>query len=77
MTKLEVLENIKKMIGAEFDKDEVICAFGGYEEHEENEVIVSKSDNNGYDYSAYINHPDSTQFCIVVNNNKIEDVWVY
>lgn len=66
MTQEKVLENLKMLIGQELDCDEVICAFGDFEEGGETDVYVGKSDNIGYDYIAYINAKESTQFLISV-----------
>jgi len=49
MTREMVLENLKNLIGNEFDADEVICAFGDFEEDGEREVTVTESSNAGYD----------------------------
>lgn len=76
MTKENVLLNLKKLIGQEFDAEEIIIAFGSFKESGETEVYVGKSNNNGYDYIAYINAERSTQFLFVVNNEIIEDVWI-
>ncbi len=77
MTKQHVLKNLKKLIGFEFNANDVICAFEDFEENGKNEVIVSESSNNGYDFTAYINDYDSTQFLFKVNeNNFINDVWI-
>ena len=76
MTVNEVLSNLKKMIGKEIDFDDVVCAFEDFEECGESDVYVGESNNNGYDYIAYIDAPDSTQFLISVDGeNKITDVW--
>lgn len=68
MTANEVLKNLKAMIGKEIDFDDVVCAFEDFEECGE---------TNGYDYIAYIDAPESTQFLIKVDQeNVIEDVWM-
>lgn len=77
MTKQDVLKNLKKLIGFEFNASDVICAFEDFEENGKNEVIVSESSNNGYDFTAYINDYVSTQFLFKLNeNNFINDVWI-
>ncbi|WP_462351441.1 hypothetical protein [Fusobacterium varium] len=76
MTKYDVLGNLHNLIGAEFDYNEVVCAFEDFEEEGVNEVIVNESNNNGYDYIAYINTPNSTQFLFKVEDNIIEEVWI-
>ena len=45
MTKEMVLENLKKLVGTEFDADEVICAFEDFEEDGETNIIVEDSHN--------------------------------
>ena len=72
MTKYDVLENLKKLIAKEMDYDEVICAFGNFEEGGETEVIVNSS-NNDYDYIAYINTENSTEFLFAVDKVEVSD----
>lgn len=72
-----VLENLKKLIGTEFDYDEVICAFEDFEEDGEASVYVGESQNVGYDYIAYIESKNSTQFCFLCNEDVITDIWIY
>lgn len=68
------LENLKKMIGEEFNEDDIICCF----QNSENEIIVNKSNNNGYDYVAYENEEDSIQYLFTVDDCCIiTDVWEY
>lgn len=74
MTKYKVLENLRKLIGEEIDMDEIICAFEDFEEGGETEVYVGKSHNIGYEYIAYINATESTQFLFSLNDKFIEDV---
>lgn len=70
-----VLAELETLIGTEMDIDNIITAFGDFTEGDKTEVIVNKSCNNGYDYIAYINAVDSTQFLIWVDdNNVITDV---
>lgn len=72
----EIKEDILKL-DENWNADDIIEAFGDFEEDGEDEVIVEKSSNTGYDYIAYINTVESTQFCICVDeNNKIIDVWI-
>lgn len=76
MTSEKVLENLKGLIGNEFDEDEIICAFEDFEEEGETEVIAKDSENSGYDKIAYINSSNSTQFLFIVDENEIiTDVW--
>lgn len=76
MTREMVLANLEKLIGTEFDADEVICAFEDFEEEGETDIIVKESENVGYDMIAYINSENSTQFLFNVSNGIIEDVWM-
>lgn len=76
MTKQMVLENLTKLVGREFDADEVICAFEDFEEYGETEVIVSESSNDGYEYIAYVNAKGSTQFLFTADQDDvITAVW--
>lgn len=76
MTKQMVLENLTKLVGREFDADEVICAFEDFEEYGETEVIVSESSNDGYEYIAYVNAKGSTQFLFAADQDDvITAVW--
>ena len=77
MTSDMVLNNLKELIGKEFDSDDVICAFEDYEVDGENSVYVGDSNNNGYDKIAYVDTENSVQFLFKVNSkNIIEDVWI-
>ena len=77
MTSEKELENLKGLIGNEFDEDEIICAFEDFEEEGETEVIVKESENNGYDRIAYINSINSTQFLFTVDENEvIAEIWM-
>ncbi len=71
MTVEIVLKNLKELIGNEFDGNDVICAFEDFEEFGETEVIVDGSDNPGYDYIAYINVRESTEFYFTVDEDGI------
>ena len=78
MTRIDVLTNLEKLIGQELDYDEIICAFEDFEEDGETDIIVKESENAGYDYIAYINAVNSTQFLFRVNDNDIiTDVEMY
>lgn len=71
-----VLENLKKIIGEEVNYNDIICAFEDFEQCGESSVYCGESNNNGYDYIAYIDAPDSTSFCIKTDKNDIiTDVW--
>lgn len=80
MTRENVLENLKELIGEIFNEDEIICAFGDFKEEGETEVIVKDSENNGYNKIAYINSINSTQFLFLTHREGteeiIDDVWM-
>lgn len=77
MTKEMVLENLKKLVGAEFDADEVVCAFEDFEEDGEDYVYVGNSSNSGYDKIAYIDTKDATEFYFSLDEGGcIADVWM-
>lgn len=77
MTKEMVLENLKKLVGTEFDADEVICAFEDFEEDGETNIIVENSHNVGYDKIAYIDTKDATEFHFSLDEGGcIADVWM-
>ena len=72
----QIKEDILKL-DESWNADDIIEAFGDFQENGEDSVYVGKSDNAGYDYIAYIDTEDSIQFCICVNDdNKITDVWI-
>ena len=76
MTSDMVLNNLKQLIGNEFDEDDIICAFEDYEINGESSVYVGDSDNIGYDKIAYIEE-DTVQFLFKLNSeNIIKDVWM-
>ena len=71
-----VLNNLRQLIGNEFDEDDIICALEDYEVDGESSVYVGDSDNIGYDKIAYI-EGDTVQFLFELNSeNIIEDVWM-
>lgn len=72
MTRENVLDNLKELIGKIFNGDDIICAFGDFEEEGKTEVIVKDSENNGYDKIAYINSINSTQF-LFLTHREIDD----
>lgn len=76
MTVDMVERKLMEMIGQEFDAEEIICAFGDFEEDGETEVIVGRPHNNGYDAIAYINAYSATQFLFAVDDGIITDIWV-
>ena len=67
----DVLNNLKTLVGKEFSYEDIICAFEDYEENAENSVYVGESSNDGYDYIAYIDSNNSTEFLIVTDNNDV------
>lgn len=80
MTRENILENLKELIGEIFDENRIICSFGDFEEKGETEVIVKDSENNGYDKIAYINRENSIQFLFLTHRKSteeiIDDVWM-
>lgn len=77
MTKENVLDNLKNLVGTKFDADEVICAFEDFEENGEGYVYVGDSNNAGYDKIAYIDQKDATEFYFILDKeNYITDVWM-
>lgn len=77
MDKIEVLRNLQELIGKPFSWSDVIIAFEDFEENGKTEVIVNESENIGYDYIAYINSENSTQFLFEVKNGIVKDVWIH
>ena len=88
MTKEQVLENIKNLEGVTFNKpcfvDEIICAFGDFEEDDETGVIITDAGVDNCDYLAYIDALNSTEFALKVdkvdNDGVLEltitDAWI-
>ena len=62
MTLRRCYENLKQLIGTEFDANEVICAFEDFEEDGKSSVYVGDSHNSGYDKIAYIDTANSHNF---------------
>lgn len=60
-----------KMIGKEFDRDEIICCF----DDTEKKIYVNASSNNGYDYVVYEEDNDEQFLFKVDTNDIITDVW--
>lgn len=65
------------MIGQDLLKedvvDEVIMAFEDFNEYGEDDIEFSVSQNDGYDYSAFIKNIDATQFCLVTEDSQDSD----
>lgn len=79
MTAEKVLENLRKnLIGFEnWDMNDVVYSFEDFEEYGKNEVLFERANNSGYDYIAYIDAKDSTQFLIKTDKNDVViDVWI-
>lgn len=76
MTKEMVLENLNKLVGNEFDEDEIICSFEDFEENGETDILVSDSNNSGYDKIAYINVAGATEFYFSLSEGMIKEVWM-
>lgn len=69
----QILENLKELKGQNINEayNNIIDCF-----NTEKEVIVNKSNNNGYDYVVYVNKEDSKQYLININeNNEISEIW--
>lgn len=71
----KVLENLEKMVGSEFDEDDIIVAFESEEEIIIDEVQGQESNFEGHGlckcYNAYENIEDSEIFAIYVDSNNI------
>ncbi|WP_270196803.1 hypothetical protein [Faecalimonas umbilicata] len=76
MTKEKVLENLNKLVGKKFDEDEIICSFEDYEEDGETDIVVSDSNNSGYDKIAYINVAGAAEFYFSLSEGMIKEVWM-
>lgn len=77
MTADDVLNNLKELTGKTFDYDDIICAFENFEENGESSVYVGDSHNDEYDYIAYIDEVNSTQFLFRTDDNDvIKDVYM-
>lgn len=76
MTKEMVLENLNKLVGNEFDEDEIICSFEDFEEDGETDILVSDSNDSGYDKIAYINVAGATEFYFSLSEGMIKEVWM-
>lgn len=60
-------QQLKELVGQEWDYDSVICAF--YTDQED--IIVEESHNGGYDYIAHINDLCAMQYLFDVDENGI------
>lgn len=60
-------QQLKELIGQDWDYDSVICAF--YTDQED--IIVEESSNDGYDYIAHINNSCAMQYLFDVDENGI------
>lgn len=58
-------ERLQELVGSEIDYDDIICSMVD----EEEEVIVKKSENNGYDYIAYYNYMGSNEYLFMVDED--------
>lgn len=70
----EVVENLTKLVGTEFSRDEIVIAFEDYEEDGETNVIISDLENGRNEYSVHIDTKDSTEIIITVENGIIKTV---
>lgn len=77
MTKEMVLENLQKLVGTEFNANDIVCAFEDFEENGEECVYVGDSNNAGHDKIAYIDKKDATEFYFLLDkDNHIIEVWI-
>lgn len=76
MTKEMVLDNLNKLVGKELEEDEIICSFEDFEEDGETDILVSDSNNSGYDKIAYINVAGATEFYFSLSEGMIKEVWM-
>ena len=76
MTINNVLDNITKLIGSEFDTEEIVIAFEDYSYEGESEIIVSQSNNEGYDYVAYADDVSAPQILLKVEGGILTDAWI-
>lgn len=76
MTKEMVLDNLNKLVGKEFEEDEIICSFEDFEEDGETDILVSDSNNSGYDKIAYISVAGATEFYFSLSEGMIKEVWM-
>ena len=80
---METLDCLKKLIGRDIknvDFDEIMECFVEGDEFEDLEyepnLYFKKSENNGYDFIAYLDYADSTNYCFETDENGlIVDVW--
>lgn len=69
---MKTLDKLKKLIGKELNYDDIVCCFDNTEE----EIILNRSHNVGYDYIAYENAEDSKQYLFKVDDKDIIiDIW--
>ena len=70
----KTMENLERMVGYEFDYDEIIAAFDSEEEITVNEIIGQESNFEGQGlckcYNAYEDIGDGEVFEIYVNTNN-------
>ena len=67
-------EELEEVVDADFldDEDE----FEDFEEDGETNIVVSDSDNTGYDKIAYINVAGATEFYFSLSEGMIKEVWM-
>ena len=72
--KEQVLNNLRDLIGEEWNEDNVICCFEDC--YGDELIITSKSCNSNYDYIAYADLEEAEMFLFRVDQcNVIKDVW--
>ena len=71
---LKAYENLKKLIGKEFNADDIICCFECVEEN----VNVDKLNNSSWEWVVSIDEEDSASFYIeLYPNDTIAEIDVY
>lgn len=74
MTKKDVLKNLKKLTSINFNNlkelgEEITCSFEDFEDkNAEYGVIFEESNELGYNFIAYVNRQNSTEFKFIVEN---------
>lgn len=90
-TKFDMLEELKELIGTEFDENVIYDIFDtDFEEFEkwnvdDWDVIIDEDRDEISDYTIYVNNSCATRFCVTVYNmydengivkEIIDDVWI-
>lgn len=73
---MEILNNLRTLIGENFENVlDDIDMYVSEEDTENNGVIIKDSENNGYDKIAYVDNENSTCYCFVLENGIITNVF--